>query len=141
MSDGVTDDGLAEEATVIDHATALMAVRDGFDAMIEQGAVDILPDEGDDRTDIAIAGDTWTVYLTGWPGPRIAFLAIEDEPDDDATPAATEAAWRGAVTDDVLPALLTVDNDLGGALTDALRASTDPLSVSLAGAVRPASAT
>lgn len=140
MSDGVTDDGLAEEATVIDHATALMAVRDGFAALVGQGAVDILPNEGDDRTDIAIAGDTWTVYLTGWPGPQIAFLAVEDEPDDDATPAAIESAWRGTVADDVLPALLTVDNDLGGALTDALRASTDPLSVSLAAAVRPASA-
>ena len=143
MSDETTDDGMADEgsageAPIIDHATALMAVRDGFADLAAQGEVDILPNEGDDRTDIAVAGDAWTVYLTGWPGPQIAFLAIEDEPEDEAAPAAVDAAWRGAVPDGVLPALLIIDNDLGGALTDALRASTDPLSISLAAAVRPA---
>ena len=136
MSDDVRVTDAADDAVAIDHATALAAVQSAFAGLAGSQEVDILPAEGEEKTDIAVAGDAWTLYLSGWPGLGVAFVAIEDEPEDDAEPHAVEMAWRAAVGDDVVAALMVADLDLDGALTAALDASGDPLSGSIAAAVR-----
>ncbi len=138
MSDAVTDEGVAGEAPVIDHGVALVALQSAFAAFLDadENDVEILPEEGDTGDDIAVAGETWTLYLSGWPGPRQVFVAIEDEPDEGAAAADVEAAWRAVVPDDILAAIRTADEELGGELTAALSASGDAVSMGVAAAVR-----
>ncbi len=125
-----------DEADVIGHAGALAAVQAAFAGLVTSRDVDILPAEGEDHDDIAVAGDAWTLYLSGWPGPATAFVAIEDEPSDDAGADTVEAAWRAVVSGDAVTAIGMADMELEGALTAALDASGDPLSRSIATAVR-----
>jgi hypothetical protein len=136
MSDDASGLAPAGDEDVVDHGRALAAVQDAFAGLAGSDEVDILPAEGDDGTDIAVAGDAWTLYLSGWPGLAVAFVAIEDEPDDAADVDTVEAAWHSAVGDDVVAAMMVADLDLNGALTAALDASGDPLSGSIAAAVR-----
>ena len=139
--DQITADDLAfaaadGEADVIDHDGALAAVQAAFAGMAGSEDVDILPAEGEDHDDIAVAGDAWTLYLSGWPGPAIAFVAVEDEPADNADAAAVDSAWRAVVSGEAVAAMSMADIELEGALTHALDASGDPLSQSIATAVR-----
>ena len=138
MSDGIVEDGIAGEAPVIDHGTALVALQSAFADYLDadDDDVDILPDQGDAEDDIAVAGETWTLYLSGWPGPRQAFVAIEDEPDAGADAGEVEAAWRAVVPEHVLAAIRVADDELGGELTAALLASGDAISAGIAAAVR-----
>ncbi len=135
-ADDLTFTAADGEADVIDHAGALAAVQAAFAGLAGSEEVDILPTEGEDNDDIAVAGDAWTLYLSGWPGPATAFVAVEDEPADDAEAAAVEAAWRSVVSGDAVAAMSMIDIELEGALTHALDASGDPLSQSIATAVR-----
>ena len=125
-----------EDETETGHAEALAAMQSAFAALVELQKADILPTEGDEQNDIAVAGDAWTLYLSGWPGPATAFVAIEDEPADGASAEAVELAWRAVVPADVVAALGLADMELDGALTIALNTSGDPLSQSIATAVR-----
>ncbi len=125
-----------DEETVLGHAEAVAALHSAFAALIESQDADILPAEGDDRNDIAVAGDAWTLYLSGWPGLGTAFVAIEEEPAEDAGPDIVEAAWRAVVSDEAVAAMILADTQLDGALTTALDASGDALSASIATAVR-----
>lgn len=125
-----------DDETVIGHSEALAAMQSAFAALVDSQNVDILPAEGDEQNDIAVAGDAWTLYLSGWPGLATAFVAIEDEPADGASAELIETAWRAAVSDDVIAAMTLADLELEGALTAALDASGDPLSQSIATAVR-----
>lgn len=125
-----------DDETVIGHATALASVQTAFAGLAKSQDVDILPAEGDEQNDIAVAGDVWTLYLNGWPGLATAFIAIEEEPAEGASPDVVEAAWREVMSPAVVAAMAVVDLDLDGALTAALDASGDPLSASIATAVR-----
>ena len=125
-----------DDETEIGHAEALAAMQAAFAALVESQGADILPTEGDEHNDIAVAGDAWTLYLSGWPGLATAFVAIEDEPADGASAESVEAAWRAVVPDPVVAALVLADMELEGALSTALRASGDPLSQSIADAIR-----
>ncbi|HEV2529346.1 MAG TPA: hypothetical protein VGT61_12950 [Thermomicrobiales bacterium] len=138
MSDPITDDGVPGEAPVIDHGTALVALQSAFADYLDadENDVEILPDQGDTEDDIAVAGETWTLYLSGWPGPRQVFVAIEDEPEDGASPDEVEAAWRAVVPDHVLAAIRVADDELGGEITASLMATGDPVSMGVAAAVR-----
>lgn len=119
-----------------DRESALLALHAAFADAIAADDVEVLPEEGEDRSDVAVAGETWTLYLSGWPGPAQAFIAIEDEPDDGATPAAIERAWRAAVPETALAALSMADAELGGAITAALVSTGDPLSAAVAATLR-----
>lgn len=136
LTGSVPGDSTDGDDDATDHAAVLSVLRAAFDGLAGSDEVDILPAEGDDGTDIAVAGDVWTLYLSGWPGPATAFLAIEEEPDEDADPAAVEAAWQSAVPEAAIAAMVTADLELVYALTAALVTSADPLSVSLASAIR-----
>ncbi|CAA9547366.1 MAG: hypothetical protein AVDCRST_MAG33-584 [uncultured Thermomicrobiales bacterium] len=132
----VPDDDTGDDDEMTGHAAVLSVLRAAFAGLTASDDVEILPAEGDDGTDIAVAGDVWTLYLSGWPGPATAFVAVEDEPDEDADPDAVAAAWRSAVPESALAAMTIAELDLEGGLTAALLASGDPLSTSLAAAIR-----
>ena len=131
----VPDDGPDGDDDPTGRAAVLSALEVAFAGLTGSGDVDILPAEGDDGMDIALAGDVWTLYLSGWPGPATAFVAVEDEPDEDADSNAVEAAWRSAVPSTVIDAMAVADMEMDGALTAALIASADPLSASIAKAI------
>ena len=139
--DQITADDLAfaaadDDADVIGHPQALAAVQAAFAGLAGSRDVDVLPAEGEEHDDIAVAGDAWTLYLSGWPGPATAFVAIEDEPTEDAGADTVEAAWRAVVSSDAVAAMSMADMELEGALATALDASGDPLSQSIGAAVR-----
>ncbi len=139
--DQITADDLAfaaadDDADVIGHPQAQAAVQAAFAGLAGSRDVDVLPAEGEEHDDIAVAGDAWTLYLSGWPGPATAFVAIEDEPTEDAGADMVEAAWRAVVSGDAVAAMSMADMELEGALSTALDASGDPLSQSIATAVR-----
>lgn len=141
VDDQITGDDLAfaaasDDAEVIGHSQALAAIQGSFIGLTGPNEVDILPTEGENRDDIAVAGDAWTLYLSGWPGPATAFVAIEDEPAEDADAETITAAWRSVVPEPAIAAMSMTDMELEGALSTALDASGDPLSQSIATAVR-----
>lgn len=123
---------MAEAAPDLEHADVVIALQEAFGDLIASEDVDVLPNEGDSGSDIAVAGEQWTLYLEGWPGPEVAFIAVEDEPEDEATLAEVEQIWRDAIPDSALSALAAADRRLGGVLRSALTASTDPVSMSVA---------
>jgi len=79
-----------------------------------------------------VIGGEWTVHLEGWPDGSIAFLAIDDEPDD---PKKLATLRVRAITPAVEEALVEIDGRLDGGLRAALVASGDPLSIDLAAAL------
>lgn len=132
-------DTMEEQASPdADHVAALHAIREAFATLLANEDVDILPNEGDGGDDIALAGERWTLYLEGWPGPKVAFIAIDDEPEDDASAADVEAAWRDAIPADAIPALTAADSTLDGILSFRLTATDDPVSMAVAAAMRNA---
>ncbi len=106
------------------------AVRVAMGGMEMEGLVDI--EVAGDGLEVDVIGDEWTLHLEGWPERSVAFLAIEDEPEDAAAAAAARAA---VMTDGDARALADLDKGLDGTLVAALRASGDPLSADLAAAI------
>lgn len=90
----------------------------------EELDVCLLPDEHA----VEIQTDAWTLHLAGDP-PHLAFVAIEDEPEE---PEALTAALLNAMDADDLKELRALDAHLDGALGGCLLASRDPLSKALA---------
>ncbi|HEV2107138.1 MAG TPA: hypothetical protein VGR16_02655, partial [Thermomicrobiales bacterium] len=76
-------------------------------------------------------GEEWTFHAEGWPGPAIAWLALDDEPEGQGEQA-LRAACEAALSPGPLVALTTADQRLDGALCAGLLASADPLSRGLA---------
>jgi hypothetical protein len=104
-------------AAVLGHHLASVLAADEFD---------VVP--GDAPGEVEAMTDDWTLHIERWPdGP--AFLALDDEPDD---PAALGEAIIEVMSAPVVAALAAVDRDVAGALSTALRASADPLSLVLA---------
>ena len=107
--------------------TALSDVlaEDDFDVTIDE--------EGGEA---AVEADEWTLQLASVEGALTAFLAIDDEPESDASyPAAVRAALGTAVEG----ALVDADFELKGALSSALISSGDPFSTAFAAVIRSAS--
>jgi hypothetical protein len=78
--------------------------------------------------ELDVATDDWTLHVEGWPN-GVAWLAIDDEPDD---PAGYAAARRQVMSEGVERALAEADRAVGGALARALRASGDPFTTQFA---------
>ena len=132
------------------------AVEEAFADLLAADEVDILPADpgasgvpsallaadGESADELDVAGEEWTLHLEGFPGPRLAYLAVEDEPEV-PTPESVRVAREASVPSGALAAMVALDAQLGGALVSALRASNDLLSFdladALAGADRPES--
>ncbi len=104
------------------------AALDAFAAAIAAGDLSLIAD-GEGGLDLT--ADAWTLHLDGWPGPREAWVAVDDEPEDPA-PAVARDLLVGSLDAAILAALTAFDARLNGYVTAALRASADPLSVILA---------
>ncbi|MGB3329096.1 MAG: hypothetical protein WBA46_09095 [Thermomicrobiales bacterium] len=97
-----------------------------FGPRIDAEEIDVveLPDDGA----VEIQADEWTLHLEGDP-LALAFIAIEDEPDQ---AAAMDAALRIAITPDDLAGMAALNASLDGALVARLANSGDALSQALA---------
>jgi hypothetical protein len=82
-----------------------------------------------DAGELDVFGEEWTLHLEGWPTRPLAWLALDDEPDD---PADLSVALATALDAEAVAVLAEVDVSLSRALSAALRASHDPLSAALA---------
>lgn len=91
---------------------------------------DMLPTDQPDELDVS--GDDWTLHLEGWPDQPLAWLALDDEPEETMD---RRSELRRALGADVLAALAAADTQLSGRLGEALRAGADPLSIDLADAL------
>jgi hypothetical protein len=109
----------------LDCATVAGAVADALKDVLGADGFDVLPDGTGAFVDIA--ADEWTLRIEGAP-VTIAWLSIEDEPDD---PIRLPAARRVVMPATIDNALAVADACLGGALAAALGASGDPLSLDL----------
>ncbi len=69
------------------------------------------------------------MHLEGWPEEAVAFLALEDEPDDAAR---VRAARAKVMSGKVEAAMVELDRRLAGMLRAALLETGDPLSMDLA---------
>jgi len=116
-----------DEVTMEVVAAAVRGVMGGLE---EEGVVDI--EVAEDGLEVDVIGDEWTLHLEGWPEGAVAFLALEDEPDD---PAKVRAARAKVMSPEVERAIVELDRRLQGSLRAALMGTGDPLSVDLAVAV------
>jgi hypothetical protein len=101
--------------------TALLTVMDADDFDVTLG----------EAGDLDVSTDDWTLRIEGWPS-GVAWLAIDEEPDD---PAQYATARRAVMSEAVEQALAARDIDLGGELTRALAASGDPFTLDFVAAL------
>ena len=104
------------------------AAREAFAVAIAAGDVSLIPD---DAGGLDVVADDWTLHLDGWPGPREAWLAADDEPENPDS-ATARALLLDALDAATLAALSALNLRLGDRLTFTLRESGDPLSAALA---------
>jgi len=103
--------------------------------MIEQALLTVLDVEdfestpGFEGTGVDVSGDDWTWHIE----EELAYLALDDEPDD---PAAYETAIEKNLTEPVLAALRDIDPATLIVLSNLLAASGDPISLAFAGLLR-----
>lgn len=112
--------------TELDRAQLEAALREGFGALIARHEVDLVPDEDSDA--LELQADAWSLHCDGWP-LRSAWLAIDAEPESAERQREALASMFGHGE---LPAFQAADALTNHALTDALRASGDSLSLTLA---------
>lgn len=113
---------------IADHPL-VAALQDAFAALVEDGMVDIVPqDEAGPAEICEVQADAWTLVLEGWPLEN-AWIAIDEDVSD---PRQARIALEALLDRRELVAMTIVDNALTGALTTTLRDSDDPLSVALA---------
>ena len=79
--------------------------------------------------ELEAVAEEWTLHLEGWPLQPLAWLALDDEPDD---PAEIPAALLAVLDPKILGSLARADGRLGGDLVAAFRAAHDPLADELA---------
>ncbi len=106
----------------------IAAVRGAMGALEADGEVDL--EVAEDGLEIDVIGEEWTLHLEGWPERPLAFLALDDEPDE---ARAMRAARRRVMPDAVVTALGEIERRLDGELGAALRGTDDALSSDLAG--------
>ena len=111
----------------------LDALQEAFGQHVDDGLVDLVPDETDDGQDkFEVQSDDWTLVVEGWPLTS-AWLAIENDPD---APEQLRPALEATFSDPDLEALTALDEALGGDLVTMLTESQDDLSMALAAMVR-----
>ena len=111
-------ENLAGVAAVLEDTLAPLVAADRLDVELdaEAGELEAIAEE-------------WTLHLEGWPHQSLAWLALDDEPDD---PGEIPAMLLAVLDPTTLTALARADWRLGGDLVAALRAAHDPLSDELA---------
>ena len=107
------------------------ALRVAFTAHCRSEDFDLEPDV--ETGTIEVTTDDWTLTIEGIPGKLIAYLSIDNEPDEESEYVQTlhdvfRATERAALSE--------ANDELSGAISTALDASGDPFSQHLAAALR-----
>ncbi|CAN5814110.1 hypothetical protein BH20CHL4_BH20CHL4_04220 [soil metagenome] len=108
------------------------AVSGALKPVMGEDSFEIVPD-GQSRA-LYVSADDWTVNIEWERG--IAWLAVDDEPDD---AAGYERARRAVMSEAVEDAWRAIDNELAGFLVDALQRSGDAFSIAFANAIAASS--
>ncbi|CAN5747883.1 hypothetical protein BH23CHL4_BH23CHL4_19250 [soil metagenome] len=108
------------------------AVSGALKPVMGEDSFEIVPD-GQSRA-LYVSADDWTVNIEWERG--IAWLAVDDEPDD---AAGYERARRALMSEAVEDAWRAIDNELAGFLVDALQRSGDAFSIAFANAIAASS--
>ena len=106
----------------------VVAVSRVLAPVLSEDEFEIVPD--DRLRALSVSTDDWTVHIE-W-ARDIAWLAIDDEPDDQQL---YERARRAVMTEAVEAAWAAADRELGGYLVDALKRSGDAFSTAFAEAI------
>jgi hypothetical protein len=112
--------------TELDRAALRDALAGAFAPLIERGEVDLVPEE--DGSALELQADAWTFHCDGWP-LAVAWIALDTEPETDAQ---RRDALVSTFGHGELEAFRAADDATHAALAQALRASDDPLSLTLA---------
>lgn len=104
------------------------ALREGFAPLIARHEVDLVSAPAEDEAAIELQADAWTLHCDGWP-LATAWLALDAEPESEDQRRETLVSMFGHGE---LPAFQATDALTGHALSAALRASGDALSLTLA---------
>jgi hypothetical protein len=110
----------------IDHLAA--ALTAALRTVLDPDEFDLAPGAAGE---LDLSTDDWTLHVENWPA-GVAWLAIDDEPDD---PSGYAAARRHVMNEEVERALAEADRAVGGTLTRALQASGDPFTVDFSAAL------
>jgi choline dehydrogenase-like flavoprotein len=113
-----TEPTAAALASRIEEVGADLLARDAFELSLNASA-----------GELDVVGDEWTLHFEGLPTQPLAWLAVDDEPDD---PAEFPAVIHAYLDDETLAMLGAVDHSLGQVISAAMKASRDPLSLALA---------
>lgn len=116
---------------MVSREEALVALREAFASLAAADEVEVVEDDDDG---IDVIGEEWTFHAEGWPGPAIAWLALEHEPDEENDRSIREAR-EAAFLPEALAALTAADQRLNGALCAGLVATLDPIARDLARAI------
>lgn len=111
------------------------ALRSAFASLVEADEVDI--EIGPGPGEVEVVAETWTLHLEGWPDRPLAWLALDEEPEDTKELRAARIAAMGS---EAMRALIQADAQVNGGIRTALIASDDPLSMDLASALATGSA-
>ncbi len=107
------------------------ALRAAFTAHCRSADYDLEPD--DEAGTIEVTTDDWTLSIDGIPGKPVAYLSIDNEPDEESEYVqALHDVFRATER----TALREANAELDGAISTALDASGDPFSQHLAAALR-----
>lgn len=101
-------------------------LREAFRPVFGSEEIDVLPNDGGDELEVVTAA--WTVRVEGWPAQPVATVAIGRELDPPYTP---HDSREEVMANEIDEAFAYVDEQASGALTTALKASGDPLSLDL----------
>jgi hypothetical protein len=114
---------------LVDLRAIAALVGGGLARVIDETDFDVLLDEA---SGILVVGtDDWTLNVEAGDA-AMAFLAIDDEPDD---PARLPEVLEAVLGNDVIAALARADAALEGELSQLLQVTGDPLSAALARAL------
>lgn len=100
-------------------------LAESFASQIASELVGVVLDPG--KNTCEIQSDTWTLHVEGWP-IDLAFVALDEDP---ATEADRVRALNDTLGHKAISSLKDADLHLEGALSTALHASKDAISISL----------
>ncbi len=101
-------------------------LREAFGPVFGSEEIDIRSsDRGDE---LMVVDEAWTVHIEGWPDHPVAIVAIKQELEP---PFTLHESREEVMAYEIDEAFAYVDAQVEGALTTALKASGDPLSLDL----------
>ncbi len=106
------------------------ALHEALHSHLRAGDFDL--ESNDAVGSVEVTTDDWTLTFEGFPETPVAYISVDNEPDE---PAEYERAVHDAIRPAEMRALQAANSASGGAISAALGASGDPFSEFLGGVV------